>query len=381
MAVSETAKLKIGVLAPSSNFVPSLASDMLKSFEKGLSQAQLDAEIVVASAGYNADIKTIVPAIQQLILERRVKCIIAPLNISVIESIGGQCENQEVPLIALNLTEDPVFETARNPFVFVNDFHLWHSAWMSGYLAAKRFGARGAVLAAMHESGYGLAFAFQLGLEAAQGTSVSLKITHRHSSTEDSSADIAAAVAQNPDFIWAAYSGKEAVSFLKAFASSGSKDKIPVVTIAPMVSQNIRRNADGDIRGIWYVTGENYRDWSSARNALDSLTAAIGREPNPYALLAYESAQLIAAAVKNINDAENFGESLVNALRASQIETSRGIIKFNNPYADDAFYLRQITADGETVEKITAPPLLHEQFRLACRKLTKQGWKNPYLCA
>lgn len=377
MDSASSSKPKIGVLAPNSNFVPFLAGDMLKALEVGLAEANLDSEIIVGPAGYLADIKMVAPAIQQLILERRVDCIIAPLNVSLIEKIASQFENQGVPLIALNLTEDPLFESARNPFVFVNSFYLWHSAWMSGYLAAQRFGLRGAAMTSLHESGYGLMFAFQLGLEAAQGTLVQTAVTHRNSNTEDPTENILEVAAQNPDFIWAAYSGKEAGSFLSAYKAAGLQNKIPLMTIPTMVSQNIRQAAGEAIDGIWYVTAENPK----SDEAANLLADALGRKPNSYALLAYESANLIADAVRRTDKTKNFSEIFPESLEQAQFQSPRGSLRFNKYSGDTTFYLRRIKDGEDSFEEVAAPPILDEQYQLACRKLAKQGWFNPYLCA
>ena len=376
MRIADSPKLKLGVLAPNSNFVPFLANDMLAAIKSGLAEARLEADLIIESAGYNADVKMLAPTIQQLILNKEVNCVIAPLNVSLIEKLAGNFESQRLPLIALNLTEDPLFETGRNPFVFVNSFYLWQSAWMSGYLAGQRFGPRGAATVPLHESGYGLMFAFQLGLEAAQGFLVKAVVTHRNSSTENPTESIKEVDEQSPDFIWAAYSGKEAGSFLAAYEASSLRNKIPLITIPTMISQNIRRMAGDTINEIWYVSAEH----PVPDNATDLLSKTLGREPNPYALLAYEATQLVASAVCK-GKAENLSEVLPGLLQQVQNQSRRGLIHFNNFSGNETFYLRQIKDGQDTTEEITAPALLKEQYILACRKLVKEGWVNPYLCA
>lgn len=365
------------MLPPNSNFVPFLAKDMLAAIELGLKEARLDADLIIESAGYNADFATFTQSVQRLILSKSVHCVIAPLNVSLIEKTAGYFESQGVPLIALNLTEDPLFESARNPFIFVNSFYLWHSAWMSGYLAGQRFGKRAASIVALHEGGYNLTFAFQLGLEAAGGELVKSCVTHIKSTSDDPTEKIREIASQNPDFIWAAYSGKEAVSFLKAFESSGFKGKIPLMTISPMVSRSIRRNAGSSVDGIWYVTPA----YSQGNETENLLAEALGREPNPYAELAYESVKLLADAVRNADETKNFAEVFPELLQNAKFQSHRGAVQFNNYFGDEAFCLRQVTGEEDTSEKISAPPNLNEQYPLACRKLVKEGWVNPYLCA
>jgi branched-chain amino acid transport system substrate-binding protein len=377
MSSEKPSKLRIGVLPPNSNFVPFLAKDMLAAIELGLKEARLDADLIIESAGYNADSATFTQSVQRLILSKSVHCVIAPLNVSLIEKTAGYFESQGVPLIALNLTEDPLFESARNPFVFVNSFYLWHSAWMSGYLAGRRFGKRAASIVALHEGGYNLTFAFQLGLEAAGGELVKSSVTHIKSTGDDPTEKIREIASQSPDFIWAAYSGKEAVSFLKAFENSGFKDKIPLMTISPMVSRNIRRNAGSSVDGIWYATPAD----SQEHETENLLAKTLGREPNPYAALAYESVKLLADAVRNANETKNFTEVFPELLQNVKLQNHRGAVQFNNYFGNEAFYLRQVTGEEDTSEKISAPPNLNEQYPLACRKFVKEGWVNPYLCA
>ncbi len=379
MVTTSSSKLRIGVIAPSSNLIPFLSADMLAAFEFGLRQADAEAEIIIESAGFNADLKMLIPAVQQLILARRVNCIVAPLNVSIIEKISGHCAGNNVPLIALNLTEDPLFDSVENPFVFVSSFRLWHSAWMSGYLAGRRFGQRAAAIVAMHEGGYGLMFAFQLGLEAAGGTLIRAAVTHRKSSNEDPTATIDEVIAQNPDFIWSAHSGKEAVSFLEAYQAIGGKEKIPLITLSPMLTQNIRRDADDTTHKIWHLTSE----YADSKLSMTALTDAVGREPNPYVPLAYESARLIADAIGKTKNSEDPFADFSESLRQSEYKSLERTIRFNDNLSDnERFYLRRIY-DGtdETIEEVYAPPLLDEQYRLACKKLSKEGWINPYLCA
>ena len=377
MSSEKPSKLRIGVLPPNSNFVPFLAKDMLAAIELGLKETRLDADLIIDSAGYNADSAIFNQSIQRLILSKDAHCVIAPINVSLIEKTASYFENQGVPLIALNLTEDPLFETARNPFVFVNSFYLWQSAWMSGYLAAQRFGKRSASIVALHEGGYNLTLAFQLGLEAAGGELVQAAVTHLKSTGEDPTEKIREVASHNPDFIWAAHSGKEAVSFLKAFENVGLKDKIPLVTIAPMVSQNIRRNAGDSIHGIWYAMATNSQENQTAGLLIETL----GREPNPYALLAYESVRLIADAMQNIDETKDLTEALPESLKNAKYQNHRGIMQFNKYSGSDVFSLCQVTDKDGVSEKFVAPPNLSEQYPLACRKLVKEGWVNPYLCA
>lgn len=372
-------KLRLGVLLPASNFVPFLADDLLTALQFGLEDTQLEAETIVEFAGYNADAKSVLPKIQQLLSGRRVDGILAPLNPALIAKVATQFESSRVPLIALNLGEDPLYEGVGNPYVLINSFHLWQTAWMCGYLGARRFGPRGAAMVGLHEGGYGMTFAFQLGLEAGDGGLVRMAVTHQNSSTEDPSPSIAEAAAVKPDFIWGAYSGKEAISFLGAYEASGFKQNIPLIGLPLLVDEHIRSTAGSTAQGVHFVTSGQQSDESGALRA--ALAQAIGRAPNPYAELAYESAHLVASAVRSTSTPGGASVDLAEALRRSDFRGPRGLTHFDDGgEIEISFCLRQVTPGGDSITKVETPSLLQEQYQLA-RKLVKQGWDNPYLCA
>ena len=380
MSAPHSLKLHVGVLPPGSNFVPFLSGDLLAALEFGLAEAHIEAELVVEFAGYNGDVKVVLPKVQHLLFGQRVACVVAPLNVSLVEKLAGQFESQRVPLIALSLGEDPLYETAQNPFVFVNSFYLWQSAWMCGYMGAQRFGPRAATMVALHEGGYNLTFAFQLGLEAGNGSLLQTAVTHTNSNREDPSPSIAEIAAREPDFIWAAYSGKEAASFLAAYEASGCKQRIPVLGLPPLVDEHVRKAAGDATLGTYFVT--RGPRGAEADGLTTALAQAIGRQPHPYALLAYESAHLIAAAARTISTPGRLSVDLPLALRHVEFQGPRGLARFDNGGGTEVpFCLRRVTPGNDSVEEVEAPPLLNDQCLLARKKLVKRGWVNPYLCA
>jgi ABC-type branched-subunit amino acid transport system substrate-binding protein len=365
------------VLPPGSSFVPFLADDLLAALELGLAESGLASDLLTEFADCNADVKIVAPRLQQLLIGGRVAVVIAPFNVALIEKVATHFQSRTRPLVALTLGEDPLFESARNPYVFVNSHQLWRAAWMCGYLGVKRFGPRAAMLLALHEGGYGLAFAFQLGLEAAGGELLQTHVTHRSSRTEDPSEPIAATVAASPDFVWAAYSGTEAISFLTAYDSSGCRGRIPLLGLSPLVEPHVREAAGAAALGAYIVTpGPRSTD---DHPLTVGLARALGHPPHPYAMLAYESARLLAAAVAS---SKGDAAGLAAALREAEFVGPRGVTRFDTgTERQTPFCVRVIQATGATVEQVESLPIIDEQCAVARTNLVKQGWVNPYLCA
>lgn len=376
MGRAQPSALRIGVLPPGSSFVPFLADDIVAALELGLAESGTSAELVPEFADCNAEVKVLGPKVQQLLIGRRVACVVAPLNVSVMEKLAPHFQSRPSALVALSLGEDPLFDTARQPHLFVNTYQLWRAAWMCGYLGVQRFGPRVAMMVALHESGYSFGFAFQLGVEAAGGTLHHTLVTHRKSRTEDPGEAIAAAAAGTPDFIWAGYSGTEAVSFLNAFAASGLKGRIPLIGLPPLADGQVRDAVGEAIHGLHIVVpGPRSAD---DHPAITSLAQTLGRPPHPYARLAYETGRLIAAAADAAGPAP---ADLVPALRDAEFVGPRGPVRFDNGTERTTPFCLRVVSDGDAVEDVVPPPILDEQCALARKNLAKQGWVNPYLCA
>ncbi len=377
MSLGRSGPLRVGVLPPGSSFVPLLAEDLLAALELGLADAGVPAELVAEFADHNADPKVVAPKAQQLLVGQRCACVVAPLNVSLMERLAPNFQFRNSPLLALTLGEDPLFDTARNPCLFVHSHQLWRAAWMCGYLGVRRFGPRAAMLLGLHDGGYGLAFAFQLGLEAAGGEVAHVAVTHRHSRRDDPSDDIAAALRATPDFVWAAYSGLEAISFLQAYARRPGLAALPIIGLSPLVEDHVRAGVGAAAAGLHIVTpGPSSADQHALTLAL---TKALTRRPHPYVVLAYESARLLGLAAGRVAGGQ---ADLPAALRDVAFDSARGAVRFDDGVERPIpFCLRRMTADGETVDDVDGVPALDEQCGAARRNLVKQGWVNPYLCA
>lgn len=381
--------IKIGVILPNSNYIPSLARGILGALELALNTyPEINYELCIEPAGYNANKLTLIGKIQALLIKERVDVVTAPLNAGLLVHLNPHFSGQQVPLIVNTLGEDVVSHDAHNPYLFVNSFNLWQTSWLSGYWAASVYGKSACTIAGLHDGGYGMGFAFALGLEAQEGTLVQAAITHRQSRTEDPSDSIKRVVERNPNFIMGLYSGKEAVSFLEAYDRLGLHQSIPLIGLPFMVDESRLAEA-----GEWALGVQSLSCWRQDTEQNKRFAALfkqqIGRTANCYALMAYETGHLIAQAVQAIGAEGPLADQLPEALQAVEFDGPRGVIKFDaeNREVQTVDYLREVVMgeDGRFYNKIVKavepPPLFHEQLALARQNLAKQGWLNPYLVA
>lgn len=373
--------MKVGLLLPSSTYMPSVGSDIARCVEVGLAtHADDSSAVVIETTRFNASEHEVAPKMQDLLVKHRVDIVVAPLNAALVEPMGRLAAAARTPLVVNTLGEDLVGGDSR-PGVFINSFDLWRSAWMCGNWLVRAHGKSAATVAAMHDGGYGMVFAFGLGVEAAGGRVVSSGVTHRSSATEDPLSILESVVALEPDHIMGFYSGDEAASFQDAWNRLGST-AIPLGWL-PDLGEH-RAGAPPSVPAGMRSVGGWARDPSDPLQA--RLETETGNAINAYAVLAYETGALIADAIRQRDSGSS--TDLVECLLRAEATGPRGTIRFDPETCETThrhnLYDVRVGPVGFThrfIERLEAPALLDEQVALARKNLMKTGWTNPYLIA
>jgi branched-chain amino acid transport system substrate-binding protein len=383
-------RIKIGVLAPSSNYFPRFSKNLISVLNYGLEACSgLDYELCIEPAGFNAREQEVNTKLQELLISHQVDLVIAPLNTGLLCNIKKTLSDEQVPLIAITLGEDVVFQDAQGPLIFVNSYNLWQSTWLSGYRCAEKYGPKISSITAFHDAGYGMAFALGLGLEAKEGALILAQVTHRDGPDQDPSEAIQELINTNPDAVMAFYSGRETLSFLQVMKETGANGRFPMLTL-PFTVDHALQAESGDLAvGLTSISSWNFNA-PEAKAFINGHQARTGCPVNGYTLLAYESGLLIANAMQQIGSNQSLHTHLPEALTSAEINGPRGCLKLdpaNREVDISHYYVHQVKEDAEgtyqneMIEVLQPPPLLAEQFDLARKNLSKQGWMNPYLIA
>ncbi len=382
--------IKIGILAPVSSYIPFLATDIPDAVKSGLTEnSNIEYELCVETCGNNSSLHALSRAIQNLLAIHRVDVVTAPVNVGLFSRIMPYFTSQKTPLIVNTLGEDVTFLRDQNPYLFVNSFNLWQSAWMSGYWGAMEYGKEACSICAYHDGGYGVSFAFAIGLEAQNGRLLQTTVTHKESHSDDPSELIKTIADNNPDFIMGFYSGREAASFLNAYEALGYKGQIPLICSPFAVDGSLLEELGDTALNIKTVYGwsQDTEEHFKFSKAFEETT---GHIVNCYVAMAYETGGLIAKAMRQIGNEKHINKHLPEALKAVKFEGPRGVIKFdpeNRETAQTSDYLREVCKDedgkpyNKIIKVLETPPLFYEQLNLARKNLDKSGWLNPYLIA
>src|SRR5207244_3918342 len=119
-----------------------------------------------------------------------------------------------------------------------------------GAWSAQNLGRRALLAASFYESGYDSLYAAEMGIEAAGGQVAERQVNHGPTGPRPVAELIAAIKCVRPDFVFAAYSGQEAVAFVRAYAEAGLKDTIPLVGSAFLADESRLSEMGGAAVGI-----------------------------------------------------------------------------------------------------------------------------------
>ncbi|MEL7273401.1 MAG: ABC transporter substrate-binding protein [Pseudomonadota bacterium] len=179
----------------------------------------------------------------------------------------------------------------------------------------------------------------------------------------DYAAEIAKIRAAKPEMVFQFLPGGMGINFMKQYAQAGLKDSIPLVVSAVSMDDKIMgavKDAAVGVRSTahWSMHQDN------AANAkfVEGFKAAYGRNPTVYASQGYDTAKLIASALKATGgkvkaDADAFRA----ALKKADFDSVRGEFKFSNNNHPINNWLGQVVekADDGTITnkivKVVAP--------------------------
>ena len=384
--------MKIGFLLPSSAFLPTVGKDLVAYFKKGLQDAGMwNFEVVKEVGGYNSAEQLVCDKMNSLLLKDDVDIIFAPLNVGLYRKVESIFESKKIPLITNWLGEDLLFERDIYPSIYTHGLDQWQSAWMAGYYGCKTYGPKCASISSIHDGGYGISLAANIGAETAGGKFTFTGVTHRNSRDEDPSEILKMAFSEEVDFTLGMHSSKEAISFLNSYCELGHKTDTLLANLA-MVEDDVLAQVGDKALGIQLTSNWNRDDDANEKNMALRTWAKEngGNEPNAYALLAYESGLMVAtAAIEVDGKLENNRQAYLDALRHVSVEGSRGTVSFHKGLEEPKpkEYLLEVSKreDGSLykrmVKELEIPDEYYKQRDQARKNLDKQGWLNPYLIA
>jgi branched-chain amino acid transport system substrate-binding protein len=346
--------VRIGLLAAKTGPLASGGIDMelalamfLKEHDNTLAGRKIEL-IVADTAGVPATART---KAQELTEKNNVHCLLGPLAAFEALAITDYLAEKEMPTIGVAAAEDM---TQRHPnpwFVRPTSTSAQSAYPLADYAAKELKYKRIVTIADDFAYGHEMCAGFQRAFED-NGGKIIQKIF-----TPLATPDYGSYVAQvkGADAIFLGTAGSNGFRFLRQFIEYGLKDKMAVIGGMTALDESVLRNMGDEALGILTTS------WYSAEldNPLNKAFAPAFRkqtkyDPGFYAAATYVGGAVLEAALKATGGKVEDKKAFMAALRASQADTVRGVVKFDEfGNVIGNVYIRKVTrSDGRLVNSV-----------------------------
>jgi branched-chain amino acid transport system substrate-binding protein len=387
LAVHSTAgqqnTLRVGLLLPQSQLYPAIGTNFRAGMDLFLSErSSVDRPISLIAHEYGTTPSVAIEQASKWITADQVDLIVGSLSSGTAATLHPLLHERQTPLLISNIGANLTRDDRQSPYIIRNSFSYWQSSWALGRWAAGNLGKQAFVTSSFYDSGFDSLYAFQLGFESAGGAITSTKVTHLPTETGELQTLMAEIQQAQPDLVFATYSGTQASDFVRAYAQAGLSPRIPLLGSGFLVDESLLFQQGNAALGI-----KTALPWAHTLElpANQAFTSAFqdfsGRPADPFAVLGYDTARLIAQCACDTRSPEQLRQALATA----SFESPRGPGHMNSMLLEieTPLYLREVRASAgglsnTVIDKLPALPT-HDASINALRASTKTGWSTAYL--
>lgn len=378
----------IGILLVRSTYYHTIGFDLYEGLRSRLKQLERsDIKIVTENIGFGADKQQCYRSAEKLLLEENASVVIAYIGHRTAQLLRPLFLAANKMLIVLDAGANLPQEWSACPNIFYHSLHNSLGAWLTGKQAAKDGHKNGGMVTGYYDGGYLQTYSISKGFEDAGG-----KICFNHATGH-----------KKEEFTMAPLK-----SFLKEFDNSAlltlfsgdfvqwnfeqlkeTINKNTSIYLSPfgfeetMLEEAIHPHAKTKGVAAWSKSIEN------DENALFIETIeSIGRIPNLFSLLSWESAEIALKVLDLLNDNNNNMLLTSQVIHSYEFESPRGKIKFHaktNTSIAPLYDAEIIATDdgkcqvrlGETISDIAKEFETMTQLELGN---ISSAWYNSYTC-
>ncbi len=165
----------------------------------------------------------------------------------------------------------------------------------------------------------------------------------------DYAAELAEIRAAKPQAVYIFLPGGMGINFIKQYVGAGLGKDTTLLLPGFSADQDVIGPVGGAMAGL-FNTAHWSPDFTNAANVrfVAEFEKEYKRVPTLYASQGYDTAQLIAAAVRDVKGRLDDQPAVLKALKAAKFDSVRGAFKFNtNNYPIQNYYVRTIGNDGK----------------------------------
>lgn len=341
--------VKIGLLVPQNGANKTIGDDMRQGFElflnlNGRRLGGYDVQVVTADEG---DTGASGKAAIEKLHKDGVVAVTGVASAPVMLGVRDVVETAHIPLVGSNASP----QTLNSVYIWRTSYSDTEPGAAMGEYVASQVGAGTAYMIAPDPSGREGVGGFTSTFTSARG-----KIEGQATYVPEGTTTFGQYLNplrnnNNVKAVFALFSGASADAFVREYAATGLKAKIPLygpgfLTEGPLLAQQ------GDsAKGVW--TALNYSpDLDNAANRRFAAEYQKNHQVNPttYAMASYDAGAVLDKALSLIDSGPS-GETVNAAIgRIGQVSSPRGNWQFNqNRSPQQRWYLRQVRFDGQVL--------------------------------
>ncbi len=373
---------KIGVLLPTSDAYPEIGDNLLGGMQAYFgSRSQFSPSFVVEQVphGYVG----VTDRAIKLAQDDRVDMVVAGVSSKVAPQLRDVFEESRTPFVVSNVGASPIPSTSLGRYGLHNSLGLWQSSWATGNWAAKNIGKNSVIITTLADSGYASAYSFHLGMESAGGhVSETYYADLPVEPGEESVLDRIAAT--KPDFIYAMMSGSAGREILSEYDNWS----MPPLLASGFMAERFALPNTGSAAGLLSAaTWADALDSDENRSFAQTFRQHAEREPDQFAALGFETAQLIDESAHAVDGRMGNGRTVTDALSSATITGPRGLVTFDKETRSSTapLYLREVRSKRASWHNVVIGKLpgvsLDDASDAGVMGAVKTGLLNEYLCS
>ena len=296
-----------------------------------------------------------VQIVDKLIERDKVSIITGVTFSNVMMAIHKKITDKEVFLISSNAGPSPIAGTQCSPYFFTTSWQNDQQAEVVGQYATDRGFKKVIALAPNYQGGKDNIAGFKRYYKTPLVNELYTSLQQ-----QDYSAELAQVQAAQPDAVFVFYPGGLGVNFVKQFAQSGLKGKVPLLNASTTDGINLPAQGDaalGMLSGTFW--GPDFNNPTNKKFVADFETK-YKRIPSQYAAQAYDSALLLDSAIAKVKGNVTDKKAFMMALKAADFKSLRGNFKYNtNNFPIQDLHVFEAVKDsrGRMTLKTVATPL------------------------
>jgi branched-chain amino acid transport system substrate-binding protein len=350
-------KVRIGIVTTLSGPAAVLGQQLRDGFalavkDLGGKLGGREVEIVIADDELKPDVA--VTKVRGLIERDKVDFVVGPVFSNVLQAIAKPVTDAQVVLISPNAGPSSLAGKGCHPLFLATSYQNDQNHEVLGKVAQDRGYKRVYLLAPNYQAGKDSLAGFKRHFkgEVVEESYVPLN-------TLDFQSELAKIASLRPDALFTFMPGGMGVNLVKQYKQAGLAERIPFLSAFTVDESTLPAQQDA---AVGLFGGSNWApnlDTPENKAFVSAYEKAYNSVPGSYAMHAYDTAVLIASAVKAVNGNVADRSALRGALRKTDFKSLRGDFKFNvNGFPIQDFYLVKAAkrADGkfqtEIVEKV-----------------------------